>query len=113
MEIMDYVVATIHMQGFARIFTTANFIPAEAYHEAVKARGEEIVTKGFTILNNILPDVGYAVGEFSIADAALFYVEFWADKLHMELPLNCRAHYQQMLTRPVVKRVLMEEGYYQ
>jgi glutathione S-transferase len=48
---------------------------------------------------------------FSIADAALFYVEFWADKLSIDLPEHCRAHYQRMLARPVVQRVLREEGY--
>ena len=51
------------------------------------------------------------VGSFSIADAALFYVEFWADKLAIDLPENCRAHYQRMRARPVVQRVLREEGY--
>ena len=50
-------------------------------------------------------------GAFSIADAALFYVEFWADKTGMELPPNCLAHYQRMRARPAVHRVLREEGY--
>ena len=48
---------------------------------------------------------------FSIADAALFYVEFWADKTGMELPANCRAHYERMRGRPAVRQVLAEEGY--
>ena len=38
-------------------------------------------------------------------------LEFWADKLAIELPEHCRAHYQRMLARPVVQRVLREEGY--
>jgi len=51
------------------------------------------------------------VDRFSIADAALFYVEFWADKIKLDLPANCLAHYQRMLTRPAVRQVLLEEGY--
>lgn len=110
-EAMDYVVGTVHGQGFTRIFTTANFTPNEADHEAVKARGREIVEKGFTILNDALAGRDYVAGNFSIADAALFYVEFWADEIGIGLPGHCRAHYQRMRARPVVQRVLREEGY--
>ena len=62
-------------------------------------------------MNGVLAGKEYVVGSFSIADAALFYVEFWADKIKLELPPNCLAHYQHMLQRPAVRRVLMEEGY--
>jgi glutathione S-transferase len=77
----------------------------------VKARGREIVEQGFAIMNAALAGKEYVAGHFSIADAALFYVEFWADKLSIDLPEHCRAHYQRMLARPVVQRVLREEGY--
>lgn len=110
-EIMDYVVGTIHGQGYTRIFTTDNYTPNEADHAAVKARGREIVEQSFAVMNDALSGTGYAVGSFSIADAALFYVEFWADKIGISLPPHCLAHYQLMMTRPVVQRVLREEGY--
>lgn len=110
-ELMDYAVGTMHMQGFARIFATYNFTAGGADEERVKAQGKQIVEKGFIVINAQLPDKGYALGEFSIADAALFYNEFWADKLGITMPPNCRAHYQLMLGRPVVQRVLREEGY--
>jgi glutathione S-transferase len=110
-ELMDYAVGTLHGQGFARIFTTEKFTPNPADHETVKAQGLDIVNKAFAILNEQLPAEGYALGAFSIADAALFYVEFWADKTGVTLPENCLKHYRLMLSRPVVKRVLMEEGY--
>ena len=110
-EAMDYVVGTIHGQGFARIFTTDTFTPNPADHDAVKSRGREIVERGFAIMNAALAGKEYVAGSFSIADTALFYVEFWADKLSIDLPEHCRAHYQRMLARPVVQRVLREEGY--
>ena len=111
LETMDYIVGTIHMQGFARIFNTASFTPNEADHEAVKTCGKEIVENGFKIINNILNGKDYIANEFSIADAALFYVEFWADKINLGMPENCVSHYSRMLKRPAVYRVLREEGY--
>lgn len=111
LETMDYVVGTIHGQGYTRIFTTANYSSNEADHAEIQARGREIVEQGFAVMNEVLTDKDYVVGSFSIADAALFYVEFWADKIKLALPPNCQAHYQRMLQRPVVRQVLMEEGY--
>ena len=108
---MDYAVGTLHGQGFARIFTADKFTPNPDDFDSVKVHGRCLVEKGFAILNQILPEQGYAAEKFSIADAALFYVEFWADKLSIPLPENCHRHYQLMLSRPVVRRVLMEEGY--
>ena len=110
-ETMDYVVGTIHGQGYTRIFTAENFTPNTADHDAIKARGREIVAKCFAVMNEALAGKEYVAGKFSIADAALFYVEFWADRIKIELPENCLAHYRRMLARPTVQRVLREEGY--
>jgi glutathione S-transferase len=111
LEALDYVVGTIHGQGFTRIFTTPNFTPNPADHDAVQARGREIVERGFAVMDGVLAGQDYVAGRFSIADAALFYTEFWADRLKMTLPPNCRAHYLRMLERPAVRQVLREEGY--
>lgn len=111
LEAMDYVVATMHMQGFTRIFRPGNFAPNAADEEAVKARGKEIFEKGLAVMDKALAGKEYLVGPFSIADAALFYVEFWgAARLKMELPPNCAAHYQRMLARPAVQRMMQQEG---
>lgn len=111
LEIMNYAVNTIHGQGFTRIFTTEKYTPNAADYETVKARGHEIVNQAFAIVNDLLAGRDYVVEHFTIADAALFYVEFWANYLKMPLPEHCEAHYQRLLTRPAVKQVLMEEGY--
>ena len=111
LETMNYVVGTIHGQGYTRIFTTTNYSANEAEHATIQARGREIVEQGFAVMNKVLAGKDYVVGDFSIVDAALFYVEFWADKIKLTLPDNCQAHYQRMLQRPVVRQVLLEEGY--
>jgi glutathione S-transferase len=82
------------------------------WHEAIVNKGREIVEQAFEIIETRMPVDGYVVGpKLSIADAALFYVEFWADKTGLTLPPRCSAHYQRMRARPVVRRVLIEEGY--
>lgn len=111
LEVMNYAVNTIHMQGFARIFTTDQFTPSSADHDRVKQQGREIIEQGFNVIAHLLNEQEYITGSFSIADAALFYVEFWADKIHIEMPEACQRHYRQMLKRPAVRRVLLEEGY--
>lgn len=111
-EAMDYVVATLHMQGFARMFRPGNFAPSEADHDAVKARGREILEKGLKTMDKALAGKDYVTGRFSVADAALFYVEFWtADRMKMDLPPNCAAHYARMKARPAVSKVLADEGF--
>jgi len=110
LELIDYCVATIHMQGFSRLFRASNFTPNAADEDAVKARGKEIVEKGFATLNAALEGKEYAVGPYSIADSALFYVEFWAGRVGITLPANCAAHLARMQARPAVQRVLKLEG---
>ncbi|WFP52331.1 glutathione S-transferase [Methylomonas sp. EFPC3] len=110
-ELMDYVVVTIHGQGFQRLFVPEKFATDSAQYDQVKRQGTAIVNQALALVARALPEQGYAFGGFGIADAALFYVEFWADRSDIELPVRCRQHYQLMLTRPAVRRVLMEEGY--
>ena len=112
MEAMEYAVATMHGQGFARIFRPGNFGPPES-EDQVKTRGREMVEKGFAVLDKALAGKNYLGGsDLSTADAALFYVEFWAaGRLNMKLPPNCAAHYERMKARPAVQRVMKQEGF--
>jgi glutathione S-transferase len=110
-EAMEYVVGTMHGQGFARLFRPANFA-SEAEQDKVKERGTEIVAKGFQVVDKALAGKNYlGGGNLSIADAALFYAEFWAAKrLGMQLPANCAAHFSRMTARPAVQKVMKDEG---
>jgi len=111
LEWMGYAVNTLHGQGFTRIFTTDRYTPNVQDHEEVQEQGRAIVSEGFALVEQQLEGKEYVVGPFSIADAALFYVIFWADRIGIPLPPNCQRHYTQMLARPAVRQVLMEEGY--
>ena len=111
LEAMDYVTATLHMQGFTRIARPGNFTPNAADEERVKERGAEIMTNAFALMDKALEGKEWIAGTYSVGDAALFYVEFWyAVRMKRELPPNCAAHFARMLARPAVKRVMEKEG---
>jgi glutathione S-transferase len=110
-EALDYCVSTLHMQGFSRLFRASNYTPNEADEDKVKERGKEMCEKGFAVMDKALAGKEYLTGAFSIADSALFYVEFWGGKrMNMKLPANCEAHLNRMMARPAVQRVLQQEG---
>ena len=109
-ETLDYAVSTIHMQGFSRLFRPGNFSPNEAEHDAVRARGRELIEKGYAILDKQLEGREWIAGPYSIADSAVFYVAFWgAKRMNMQLPANLAAHFERMLARPAVQRTMQQE----
>jgi glutathione S-transferase len=101
----------VHGQGFARIFATSTFAREPMEQTAAKQLGRRIVESGFAVLETAMPEEGYLVGGFSVADPILFYIAFWADKMEIPLPDRIARHYRLMLTRPAVQLVLREEGY--
>ena len=110
-EAMDYCVATIHMQGFARLFRPGHFSPNEAEHEAVRAQGREMIGRSFAVMDKLMEGREWVAGEYSMADSALFYVEFWAAKrMNIALPPNLAAHFERMMARPAVQRTMEQEG---
>ncbi|MCG8317367.1 MAG: glutathione S-transferase N-terminal domain-containing protein [Pseudomonadales bacterium] len=111
LELMSYAVNRLHGQGFTRIFTADRYSKNEQEQALIKQQGKEIVKNGFDIIDKNLTDNEYLLESFTIADTALFYNEFWADRIGVELPTKCRKHYETMLSRPKVRGVLMEEGY--
>ncbi len=107
LEAVDYIVSTLHMQGFTRMVRPGLFTPNEAEFDKVKADGLAIVEKGLALMDEKLADRDYLMGEFTIADAALFYVENWmVARMGAGLPPHCQAHYERMLARDGVKRAL-------
>ena len=109
-EALDYCVATIHGEAFRRLFRPGNFATNEADHDQVKARGREMVGKGYALMSKALGSKEWLAGEYSYADSALFYVEFWGKRLGLPHPANLAAHLERMLARPAVQRVLQQEG---
>jgi glutathione S-transferase len=66
-----------------------------------------LVETGFANLDLQLARHPFAAGEeFSIAEAALFYVERWAPQHDILLPANVKSHFARTLTRPAVQKVM-------
>jgi glutathione S-transferase len=96
-ELCDFVVATIHMQGFSRAFRPVKFAPDESQHKAVIERGREIIRDGFNVVEKVIAPGGTLASVASFADAALFYTFFWgAERLKLSLPTTCAAKWQQL-----------------
>jgi glutathione S-transferase len=98
-ELCDFVVATVHMQGFSRAFRPVKFAPDESQHKAVIERGREIIRDGFEVVEKTIGIGGPLASVASFADAALFYTFFWgAERLKLTLPSACAAKWQQLKT---------------
>ncbi len=111
MEALEYVIGTIHAVGFRRVFRPAGFAPNEADHDAVKAEGLKTANQGFALIDRSLAGKEWIVGDFTLADPALFYVSYWAAvRLKSGLPANVRAHFDRMMERPAVQKALKDEG---
>jgi glutathione S-transferase len=101
----------VHGQGFTRIFTADRYSDDPERQKHVQVEGRGIVLRGLCQFDLRLKARDYVVGSLSIADAALFYLEFWADRIDLELPERCALHYRRLLGRRSVQQVLAEEGY--
>jgi glutathione S-transferase len=111
LEVLDYMIATLHMRGFTRIFRPGAFTPSAIDEEHVQQAGRDIAVQGFKHLTPVLGDKDYLLGEFSIADAVLFVLEFWSrGRAEVPLPPRFDAHLERMLARPSVQRALKAEG---
>lgn len=112
METMEYIAATVHMQGFTRVFRPSNFTDDPAKEDTVKAQGLAIAERGLELLDMKLGENVYVNGAFSVADAALFFVEFWyASRIGKTLPKGLARHWHAMNARASVQRVLKDEGF--
>jgi glutathione S-transferase len=112
LEMMDYVCGTIHPQGFTRQFRAANFTPTEADLPKVVEQGKALAAKYFDTLEKTWKGGTWVLPSgYSVADAALFFVEYWATRRSgMTLPPKLDAHLRAMLARPAVQRTLQQEG---
>jgi glutathione S-transferase len=62
--------------------------------------------KGLELLDRQLAGKSWLIGEYSIADSALFFFEFWSERVKWQLPTNLAEHYARMRGRPAVQRAL-------
>jgi glutathione S-transferase len=111
MEAVMYINGTVHLAGFSRVMRPAVFSPNPVEKDAVRMQGKKIFGDGLALVSATLGDQDYLMGDFSVADAALFYVTFWNNAVaKVEVPANINAHYDRMMARPAVQRAMVTEG---
>ncbi|MGE3644109.1 MAG: glutathione S-transferase family protein [Beijerinckiaceae bacterium] len=110
-EAMDFAIGTLHMLSW-RLYRRPDAYTANPEEQAqLKERGKDAVMKGLDVVNEALAGKEWAAGVYSIADSALYYVEYWvADVAKWPLPPNVQAHYERMKKRPSVQASRKEEG---
>ena len=112
LEMLDYVCGTIHPHGFSRQFRPGNFAFREEDHPKSVELGRQNAAKYFDMLQKGWHGGTWALASgYSVADAALFFVEYWATRRSgLALPPALGAHLAAMLARPAVQRALAQEG---
>ena len=110
-ETLDFIVGTVHMLSWRMWRRPKVYSDNPAEHELLRARGKVAMLDALNIVDSQLVDKEYLMGDFSIADAALYYTEYWAvDVAGWTLPKNVQAHYERMKTRPSVQASRKIEG---
>lgn len=111
LDVLRYAVEVVHGDGFTRVFVADRYADGASEQSAVEREGRAAVARGFERLAAMMRRPDCVSERFSVADAALLYLEFWADRIALPLPAKCQAHLEAMLQRPAVRQVLGEEGY--
>lgn len=111
-EAIAYATATVHMQAWTRVWRTPIYSEVEAEHPKIKARGAEMFAKGMAIYDKQLAGKDWLMGDFSIADCALYFLEVWAvERGKLPLPAHVAAHYERMKQRPSVQASRKADGF--
>lgn len=99
-EMLDYLIATVHMRAFTFVLVPKRFHPDEATQADLATYGRAEIAKGFEVLSATMGDRDYLLGDFSIADTALFFLLNWADRLEVPVPGNLKASHDRLKARP-------------
>ena len=109
-ELLDFIVASLHMRGFTFISVAQKFSSLPEAQADLQAHGRSQAEIGFAHLSDVLGDQKYLMGSFGLADAALFYITHWALRADVPMPPPIAAHHNRMAARPAVKRALAAEN---
>jgi glutathione S-transferase len=103
-EAMDFVIGTVHMLSWRMWRRPDAYSDIPEAIEQLKERGMAAMLAALDVVDAQLEGKEYLMGDFSIADTALYYNEYWAvDVAGWTLPPNVQAHYERMKARPSVQ----------
>jgi glutathione S-transferase len=110
-EAMDFVVGTVHMLSWRLWRRPDAYSENPDEHEQLRERGMTAMLAALDVVDAQLAGKDYLMGDFTIADTALYYTQYWAaDVAGWTLPPNVQAHYERMKMRPSVQASRKLEG---
>lgn len=110
LEMAEYLVSTVHMQGYTRARRPEKFAPSEADHPAVRAQGLKVFQAGLDRAERQIDGKEWLFAKLSIADFALFYLEHWSVLNGIgSLGPGCQAHHDRLWSKVAICRAVESE----
>ena len=110
LQICEYLIGTIQVYGLTKLFRPSLFCEEEQHWDGIRKQGEQMLLKGFDLIAPRLGRGPFLFERFSIADACMFYFELHASRLRIAMPGAVRAHFDIMMARQSVQKVILREG---
>ncbi|MDD8021792.1 MAG: glutathione S-transferase family protein [Paracoccaceae bacterium] len=105
-ELLDYIVASLHMRGATFALVPQKFVADPAAQAELATHGRAVLAAGYAALSERLMAGDYVMGAFSIADAAAFYLIGWHERAGLSLDPVLTAYMARMRARPAIQRAL-------
>jgi len=110
LEMIEYLVSTVHMQGYTRVRRPDKFAPSVSDHVAVQEQGLKIFQEGLDRAEQQINGKEWLFDQMSIADFALFYLERWSIVNGIgSLGLNCEAHFNRLWSKIEIRQAIESE----
>lgn len=108
LSFLDYITGTVHPQGFTRQFRPSRYSPNPADEPKAVEQGKALATEYLNLIDTQWKGGEWVMPQgYSVADAALYFVEDWAlNRSGLPVPQRLQAHLAAMKARPAVQRAL-------
>ncbi|MBU2993561.1 glutathione S-transferase family protein [Octadecabacter sp. 1_MG-2023] len=105
-EMLSYLASTMHV-NHAHKFRGARWSDDPAAHATMVVKVPETMAESCAYLESQLPDIGWLLGEYSIADIHMVSVCRWlaADNVDINTFPKLAAHFTAMKSRPAVAKI--------
>ena len=104
LEVLDFIVSSVHMRGFTFVRVPKKFELNEQGTLELQQYGRSEAEKGLLHLSEVLGDQDYLLGDFGVADTAAFYVLQWAEKAEIPVKKNMNLLLKRLRNRPAFQR---------
>lgn len=107
LELLEFLVSTVHMRGFTLALVPQKFTPDPAAQAGLRAHGLQVARSGLLLAESRLDAGPFLNGARpGVTDAALFYLLNWAPRIGIELPPALQRFDERMRMRSSVRKAL-------